>query len=181
MDKILVKKKNNVLPFRDKKDHQLNFAMTWNNFISVSMEKIHLSLDQFLEKMNDPEYIRVSINKIEFQERLTCWNFIREEGGEKKLSNIFSMKLPLEDRLCCDSQYYFIYKNSFNFVDEKDDNFFLPTRKSYLNRKIDVEGVDYLANFAVPINHQDYIYCLKCKTLLKKNDLFNENLVISID
>ena len=91
------------------------------------------------------------------------------------------MKLPLEDSLCCNSQFYFIYKNNFHYVDEKADNFFLPTRKSYLNNKIDVESVDYVANFAVPINNQDYIYCLECKKLLKKKDLFKDINIISIN
>ena len=91
------------------------------------------------------------------------------------------MKLPLEDSLCCNSQFYFIYKNNFHSFDEKADNFFLPTRKSYLNNKIDVESVDYVANFAVPINNQDYIYCLECKKLLKKKDLFKDINIISIN
>jgi hypothetical protein len=170
----------NLLKFEDEKNFDFYFMKYWNSFVNSNTPKIHFSLEEFLEKMNDKNFIRAAVNKMEFQDRLVSCQYIKIDKDKQGFANFFLMRLPRKNDLCCGGSYYFIYKNRLNNIKKYKKEIFLPKRNTYVDLRIDPDSLDYLANFSIPINEKDRVYCVKCKKLIRKEELFNNKKVISI-
>lgn len=130
---------------------------TWNNFVDSPSDKIQYTLNEFIDKMEDSEYLRMSIKRIEYQNRMcTCQHF-RESLQRKGFANFFLVKL--------ESGYYFIYKPTLHYIDEENCEF-LPAISEYKMESIKIDSKEYLKNFAIPLKETDYIYCLREKHLM---------------
>lgn len=169
MDKIVM--------LNDVKNFRFYFRKYWNSFINSKTPKIKFRLNEFLEKMKDDDYLRIAINKMEYQDRIISCQYIKKDNKNHGFANFFLLRLPYSESLCCSSNYYFIYKSELNVIENSEGKTFLPARSVYRNLNIESDSLDYLANFAVEINENDYIYCLNCEKLIPYNEIFKNNIV----
>jgi len=130
---------------------------TWNNFVESPSEKIQYSLNEFIDKVNNTEYLRMAIKRIEFQNRLCTCEHFRESEDRKGFANFFLVKL--------ESGYYFIYKSKLHHSNEKNHEF-LPKISEYKLETIKIDSKEYLTNFAIPMKMTDYVYCIRNKQLM---------------
>ena len=165
-----------ILNFKDKKNYNFYFKKYWNSFVRTDTPKIHFSFDEFIDKMND-EYIRVALEKMEYQERLVSCQYIKESEKRHGFANFFLMRLPKKNTLCCDSQFYFIYKKKLKEIKKIKKEIFLPRRNIYNKFEINPDSMDYLANFAIPLEKEDYIYCLGCQKIIEYKDIFDNKII----
>lgn len=164
--------------FEDNKKYNSNFIKYWNSFVNSETPKVQFTLDEFLEKMYDDDYLRSAINKMEYQDRIISCQYIKISNEEHGFANFFLMRLPKNNSLCCGSNYYFIYKHRLNEIYDSEQRLFLPKRSIYKKLDISPDSLDYLANFAVEIGEKDYVYCLSCNKLLKSSDLFSSKVLV---
>jgi len=130
---------------------------TWNNFVYSPSDKIQYSLNEFVEKMKDAEYLRAAIKKIEFQNRMCTCQHLKETVDKKGFANFFLVKL--------ESGYYFIYKPTLHYSDE-DNREFIPAISEYKTEFLKIDSREYLTNFAIPMKRTDYVYCIQGKHLM---------------
>ncbi|OQY10689.1 MAG: hypothetical protein B6I28_00415 [Fusobacteriia bacterium 4572_132] len=166
-----------IIKFRDNKNFDFYFKKYWNGFVESDTPKIHFSLEEFFDKMDNEKYIKTAINKMEFQERIVSCQYIKRSETNHGFANFFLIKLPEKYKICNGASYYFIYKSRMNKVDDLKNDFFIPKRRVYTDFKIDPDSLDYLANFAIPINERDFIYCLKYKKVIRYDEIFNQNVI----
>ena len=144
---------------------------TWNNYVSSEdIPKIKISLDEFLKKMNDNEYINNAINKLIFENRISSCQYVKNNKKSHGFSNFFLIQTRnIEKKL---DEYLFIYKSNLDYSD--DDNFqLLPAVSEYKIKSIDIDSLDYLANFSIYVNKKDYIYSVEKRKLMTYYEFLN--------
>lgn len=166
-----------IVRLKDTKNFDFHFRKYWNSYVESDTPKLYFTLEEFLEKMNDMDFLRTAINKLEYQERIISCQYIKVGRLNHGFANFFLLRMPSKFSLCCESKYYYIYKHELNIVDDHSVQMFLPKRKVYNSFDIHPDSLDYLANFAIPINKKDHIYCLKCNKLIGYDELFNDNVI----
>lgn len=175
---VILKK---IIDLRDKMNYGFYFNKYWNSFVNSKTPKLHYSLEEFLDKMNDDKFMRMAINKMEYQDRIISCQYLKEDSEVHGFGNFFLMFADPEENKCCSSKYLFIYKHSIDMVKEKQkDVVFLPKRKFYKKLQIHPDSFEYLANFSVPLEENDYIYCPKCKELYHYSDFLEERNVVKL-
>lgn len=127
--------------------------------------------------MNDDDYLRLALNKMEYQDRIISCQYIKIDEATHGFANFFLMRVPKSNSLCCNSDYYFIYKHVLNEIQDYKDKLFLPQRNIYKKLNVEPDSFDYLANFAVEIEKNDYVYCLSCNKLIKGDNIYNNKIV----
>ena len=161
-----------IIKLHDNKNFDFYFKKYWNGFVDSDTPKIHFSLEDFFDKMNNEKFIRMAIDKMEYQDRIVSCQYIKRSKAEHGFANFFLMKLPEKYKICNGASYYFIYKNDLNRIENLEDDFFMPKRNVYTDFKIDPDSLDYLA-----VNKKDFIYCLKYKKVIKYDEIFNKNII----
>ena len=169
-----------ILKFEDKKNYIYYFKKYWNSFVNSDTPKVYFTLKEFLKKVNDEEYLKKVIKNMEYQNRIASCQYIKDDKKTDGFANYFFVYLPKEQGPCCHSHYYFIYKNEFIEVKDPKKEIFIPNRQTYMTFNINLNSLDYLANFAIPIQKNDKIYCLKCKKILERNEIL-QNKVINLN
>lgn len=160
-----------ILTLEDEENIKLQFKKYWNSFIHSDTPKTYFTLDEFLERMKDEEYLKSAINKMSFQKQIVSCQYIKDDKKIAGFANYFFVYLPKSQGLCCHSNYYFIYKNEFNKVEDVKVEIFVPSRETYKLFNIEPNALDCLAKFSIPINKGDKIYCLKCKKVLERDEI----------
>ena len=168
---------NKTIKLRDNKNFDFYFKKYWNGFIESDIPKIYFSLEEFFEKMDNEKYIKMAINKMEFQERIASCQYIKRSRNNHGFANFFLIRLPKRNNICDGASYYFIYKSKMNKAGNIKNEFFLPKRSVYIKYDINPDSLDYLANFSIPLTERDFIYCLKYKRVIRYDEIFNNNIV----
>lgn len=136
---------------------------TWNAHVSIDIDRINYSFEEFLKKMEDTEYINKAIEKMNSQNRISICQY-KKDTKKSGFTNLFLIKQS--------EKYYFVYKSKLDYSNK--DNFqFLPAVSEYKIKDFDINSLDYLANFAVCVKDNDYIYSVDNKKLMTYKEFIN--------
>lgn len=144
---------------------------TWNAYVSNDkISKLNFSLDEFIEKMKDDNYVNQAIEKIDIQERICSCQYIKIDNETHGFANFFLVKQY--NRTEEVDKYYFVYKENFNYSNQNNYQF-LPAVSEYKIKSIDIDSLDYLANFSIYIDDNDYVYSVEKRKLMTYKEFLN--------
>lgn len=169
----------NIIQFNLKDSFSLNFQKTWNLYVKSKPDKVFLTKEEFLVKMRSNRFIDKAIAKMESDNRISSTQLINSPGDNDigGWANFFLVRVPSNHKIHCDSNFYFIYKEKINLIEKSNISYFFPTKSVYKQLNIEAYSLDYALNFAIPVTKNDFVYCPKCKKIIKSNEVFTDNLI----